>query len=52
MTTPIPATADQLAEGTEVALTDESGELLATMKITEKYRIDKALATFTSTTIR
>jgi sulfate adenylyltransferase len=37
------ATADAINVGAEVALTDgESGEIMATMKITEKYAIDKA----------
>jgi sulfate adenylyltransferase len=36
-------TADGLAIGGEVALVDgESGELMGTMRVTEKYRIDKA----------
>ena len=47
---PIPITlsasktvADAIKIGAEVALTDhESGEILATMKVTEKYSIDKA----------
>ena len=47
---PIPITlsaskliADGLRSGTDVALTDsESGEILATMRVTEKYAIDKA----------
>jgi sulfate adenylyltransferase len=37
------ATADGIQTGTDVALTDsESGEILATMKVSEKYTIDKA----------
>ncbi len=37
------ATADGIQTGAEVALVDsESGEILATMKVTEKYAIDKA----------
>ncbi|BAV34749.1 sulfate adenylyltransferase [Sulfuricaulis limicola] len=37
------ATADGIKTGAEVALADsESGEILATMKVTEKYAIDKA----------
>jgi sulfate adenylyltransferase len=37
------ATADGLKDGDDVALVDgESGEILATMRITEKYAIDKA----------
>ena len=37
------AVADSLTAGTDIALTDsESGEILATMKVTEKYTIDKA----------
>ncbi|MDH5436749.1 MAG: sulfate adenylyltransferase [Gammaproteobacteria bacterium] len=37
------ATADGISEGDEVALVDnESGEIMATMKVTEKYTIDKA----------
>lgn len=37
------ATADGLKEGEDIALFDpERGEILATMKITEKYAIDKA----------
>lgn len=47
---PIPITlstsegnADSIKNGQEVALVDEeSGELMATMKVTEKYKIDKA----------
>ncbi len=47
---PIPITlstsegnADSIKKGQEVALVDEeSGELMATMKVTEKYKIDKA----------
>jgi len=36
-------TADGIKEGAEVALVDgESGEIMATMKVTEKYAIDKA----------
>ena len=36
------ATADGISEGDEVALADsESGEILATMTVTEKYAIDK-----------
>ena len=36
------ATADGISEGDDVALADsESGEILATMKVTEKYSIDK-----------
>jgi len=36
------ATADGLSEGDEIALADsESGEILATMTLTEKYSIDK-----------
>jgi sulfate adenylyltransferase len=38
-----PVTAGDLAIGGEVALVDgESGELMGTMRVTEKYRIDKA----------
>ncbi|MGA9031122.1 MAG: sulfate adenylyltransferase [Sulfuricaulis sp.] len=37
------ATADGIKTGTDVALVDsESGEIMATMKVTEKYTIDKA----------
>ncbi len=37
------ATAGNIKEGQEIALADrESGEIMATMKITEKYSIDKA----------
>src|SRR5689334_8161639 len=37
------ATAQGIAEGSEVALTDpDDGSVLATMRVTEKYRIDKA----------
>jgi len=37
------ATANGVKEGAEVALVDsESGEIMATMKVTEKYSIDKA----------
>jgi sulfate adenylyltransferase len=37
------ATADGIQTGTDVALVDsESGEILATMKVSEKYSIDKA----------
>jgi len=37
------ATADGIKTGSEVALVDsESGEIIATMKVTEKYTIDKA----------
>jgi len=37
------ATADSLNTGSEVALVDpDNGEVLATMKVTEKYTIDKA----------
>ncbi|MDH4134661.1 MAG: sulfate adenylyltransferase [Gammaproteobacteria bacterium] len=37
------ATASNFKEGQEIALADrESGEIMATMKITEKYSIDKA----------
>jgi sulfate adenylyltransferase len=37
------ATADGIKTGAEVALVDsESGEIMATMKVTEKYTIDKA----------
>jgi sulfate adenylyltransferase len=37
------ATADGFKEGAEIALVDdESGEIMATMKVTEKYTIDKA----------
>ncbi len=47
---PIPVTlsttqgqADSIKEGQEIALVDEeSGELMATMKVKEKYKIDKA----------
>ena len=36
-------TADPIKTGSEIALVDgESGEILATMKVTEKYTIDKA----------
>jgi sulfate adenylyltransferase len=38
-----PSTASAFCTGQEVALIDpESGEILATMKVTEKFRIDKA----------
>jgi sulfate adenylyltransferase len=38
-----PAAADPIAIGQEVALIDpDSGEPLATMRVTEKYRVDKA----------
>ena len=38
-----PASAEQIAIGQEVALVDrDDGEPLATMRVTEKYRIDKA----------
>ncbi|HXZ45525.1 MAG TPA: sulfate adenylyltransferase, partial [Pseudolabrys sp.] len=37
------ATADGIKTGSDVALVDgESGEIMATMKVTEKYAIDKA----------
>jgi sulfate adenylyltransferase len=37
------ATADSIQIGQQIALTDpDNGELLATLKVTEKYRIDKA----------
>ncbi|NOX28244.1 MAG: sulfate adenylyltransferase [Gammaproteobacteria bacterium] len=37
------ATASTIADGDEIALIDsESGEVMATMAVTEKYRIDKA----------
>ena len=37
------ATANGVKEGAEVALVDsESGEIMATMKVTDKYSIDKA----------
>lgn len=36
------ATADSLAEGSEVALVDDSGEIMGSMVISEKYTIDKA----------
>ncbi|MHB0915862.1 MAG: sulfate adenylyltransferase [Thermoleophilia bacterium] len=37
------ATADSLSEGDEIALvSDESGEVMATMTVNEKYTIDKA----------
>jgi sulfate adenylyltransferase len=37
------ATADSLKTGNDIALVDsENGEILATMKVTEKYSIDKA----------
>ncbi len=37
------ATADSIADGSDVALVDsESGETMATMTVTEKYTIDKA----------
>ena len=37
------ATADSIKTGSDVALVDnESGEIMATMKVTEKYAIDKA----------
>ncbi len=37
------ATADGIKTGADVALVDsESGEIMATMKVTEKYTIDKA----------
>src|SRR5436190_9618691 len=36
------ATADKIKEGSEIALTDpDDGSVLATMKVAEKYRIDK-----------
>jgi sulfate adenylyltransferase len=36
-------TADRIKPGSEIALTDsESGEILATMKVSEKYNVDKA----------
>lgn len=35
-------TADSLKDGDEVSLVSESGEIMATMTITEKYGIDKA----------
>jgi len=45
---PIPVTlsaskedADSISEGSEIALANEAGEILATMKVTEKYTIDK-----------
>ena len=34
-------TADSLSDGDDVALVSEAGEIMATMKITEKYSIDK-----------
>jgi len=38
-----PVTANGIKEGTEVALADEeTGEIMATMKVTEKFTIDKA----------
>jgi sulfate adenylyltransferase len=38
-----PAVADPIAVGTDVALVDEeTGEIMGTMKVTEKYKIDKA----------
>ncbi len=36
------ATADGLAEGAEVALVDEDGDIMGSMTVTEKYAIDKA----------
>ncbi len=37
------ATANSIKEGADIALVDgESGEIMATMKVTEKYTIDKA----------
>ncbi|MFP1679623.1 sulfate adenylyltransferase [Alloalcanivorax sp. C16-2] len=36
------ATADGLAEGVEVALVDEDGDIMGSMTVTEKYAIDKA----------
>ena len=37
------ATADKISTGSDVTLVDgESGEIMATMKVTEKYTIDKA----------
>ena len=36
------AAAASISEGTEVALADAGGEILASMTVTEKYRIDKA----------
>jgi sulfate adenylyltransferase len=37
------STADSVKDGTDVALVDsESGEIMATMKVTDKYSIDKA----------
>ncbi len=35
-------TADTFETGSEIALASESGEIMATMQVTEKYRIDKA----------
>jgi len=35
-------TAAGIPEGQEVALVDESGEIMGTLRVTEKYRIDKA----------
>ena len=36
------ATADGLSEGSEVALVDDSGEIMGSMRLDEKYTIDKA----------
>jgi len=36
-------TAGRIAEGTDVALVDEAGDTIATMRVEEKYRIDKLL---------
>ncbi len=40
-------TADSLRDGDEIALLSESGEIMATMVVTEKYRIDKELECMT-----
>ncbi len=37
-----PEIADGLSIGSDIALTDPAGTILATMRLTEKYRIDKA----------
>lgn len=36
------ALADAIKPGQDIALTDDGGEIIATMTVTEKYRIDKA----------
>jgi sulfate adenylyltransferase len=37
-----PAVAETLAPGQDIALVDDAGEIVATMTVSEKYRIDKA----------